>query len=175
MAWLSFIGHENWPHTLFLNDTRRFLLDTNESDKLNFKHYSSLLLGLCFPCVLMGRTASILANEEELKCCCCLQLGFRGLCCCSFSALLNCCLPVCTLSPLFALGVIYQRSRIMDQFNIHGGCFEAMKACCCVCSVYQQYNFANEFKWRKLQRVLSFDSNTTVSHKPSFNRSTDTG
>lgn len=165
-------GHENWPHTLLLHT--RFLDSTNESEKLDYKTCSSLLIGFCFPCILMGRTASILENEEAYYCCSCLKLGPKGLCCCGCSALLNGCIPVCTISPFFAIGVIYQRSRIMDQFNIHGGFFEAMKGCCCICSVYQQYNFANDFKWRKLQRVgASFDSNTTISHSPSFNKSID--
>ena len=157
-------GHENWPHTLFACCTYN-----DGYDEMGCLNHTVML---CFPCILMGRTYSILENEEDS--CCCLKFGLRGCCCCVCTAVLNCCIPVCTISPFFALGVIYQRSRIMDQFNIHGGCSEAVKGCCCTCSVYQQYNFANEFKWRKLQRVgVSFDSNTTVSHKPSFNKSVD--
>ena len=157
-------GHENWPHALFA------CCEYTDDDEP--VECPSRMLHLCFPCLLLGRTYSILENEEEN--CCCLKVGYRGFCCCGFSALLNCCIPVCPISPFFALGVVYQRSRIMDKFNIHGGCSEAIKGCCCTCSVYQQYNFANEFKIRKLQRSgVSFDSNTTVSNKTSFNRSID--
>jgi hypothetical protein len=175
-------GHENWPHSLLAcceyNETSSISQykgqnegEGEEAVEAGSTACSRTLL-ICFPCILMGRTYSILENEEEG--CCCLKLGARGFCCCGCAAISNCCIPICTLSPLFAMEVIYQRSRIMDQFNIHGGCSEAMKGCCCTCSLYQQYNFANEFKWRKLHRAgASFDSNTTVSYKNSFNKSVD--
>jgi hypothetical protein len=114
------------------------------------------------PCGLFGRIESLLENEIEINCCCfslCLPgIGLEGLAWCMCASLCNFCLPL-PLSPAFGCLTVYQRWRIMDQFNIDGGCCEIMKGCCYPCALYQQFVFLHEMKRKRM-----LDDNTSVSN-----------
>lgn len=99
-----------------------------------------------FPCLLVGRMESIFENERPIDCLpACHHMGKKGCCMCVFSACLNFCLPL-PISPLFACFSICLRWKIMDQFNIEGGCAEILLGCCYPCAVYQQLLFLDKLK-----------------------------
>ena len=119
-------------------------------------------IAVCFPCIVVGKIESLLANESGVRCCCinvCLPgLGPYGLCCCVCSGMLNCCLPF-PFSPALAGYVLIQRHQIMDKFNIDDGCVETSKGCCCPCALFQHYVFLEEIRRRRCYE----SSNDSVS------------
>lgn len=115
------------------------------------------------PCGLVGRLESMMHNERPLRnavCACCLPgMGWYGISCCVFSATLNFCLPM-PLSPIFGCFAVYQRWKIMDQFNIDGGCMEISKGCCYPCALFQQFVFLDDMRKRRLlTRSVADESN----------------
>lgn len=113
---------------------------------------------LTCPCGLYGRVESLLENETEIDCCCfkwCLPgVGREGLMWCVCAAACNFCIPF-PFSPVFGCLTAYQRWRIMDQFNIDGGCFEVSKGFCYPCALYQQFVFLHELKRQRLYENTS--------------------
>jgi hypothetical protein len=108
-------------------------------------------LSVFCPCLVLGRTQSILDNESGADCYSSLfQLGPTGCCLCMFGSIANCCFPL-AVSPLFGCCSMCQRARIMEQFNIEGGALELFKACFCPCGVFQQNRFMKDVQRRKLE------------------------
>ena len=116
------------------------------------KYHSDFFpLSIFCPCIILGRTQSILDNELNLDSYSqTFQMGPNGCFQCLLSGILNFCIPF-PISPLFVCCLMCQRARIMDQFNIDGGLVELSKACFCSCASYQQYRFMKEIQRRKLE------------------------
>jgi hypothetical protein len=170
-------GHEEWANELF--DWTEYT-DAYTGDqilslyliKLGSKtcHRDFFPLSVFCPCLVLGRTQSILDNESGAECySSLLQMGPTGCSLCFLSSLSNFCLPF-ALSPLFGCCSMCQRGRIMDQFNIDGGAGELLKACFCPCGVYQQYQFLKSIQRRKLE---SFNRSSRRSLLANHNGSGD--
>lgn len=109
-------------------------------------------LSIFCPCIIVGRTESVMQNEVENSSACyinCLELGPHGCFVCAIAAACNCFLP-CPLTPSLGLISLWQRMELMEQFNIDGGYCEALKACYCPCALFQHYRFMKDIYKRKL-------------------------
>jgi hypothetical protein len=117
-------------------------------------------LSVFCPCLVLGRTQSILDNESGADCYSSLfQLGPTGCCLCMFGSIANCCFPL-AVSPLFGCCSMCQRARIMEQFNIEGsaGAVQGLLLSLWSLPAEPVHERCTEEKARELQSILSEES-----------------
>ena len=145
--------------------------------------HSEFILSICFPCLIIGRTHSILENEvissssssSENSIFSFLQLGNEGCLLCLLISSCNCCLPL-SFSPIVFCFTFLQRVHIMNQFNIEGDFFELLKSCFCPFAIFQHYRFIKDFQHKKLNHYSASSmkrSLITSSNKDLTNSDTE--